>query len=161
MTVNFILNGEDVSLSADPMDRLSDVLREQFGLRSVASDCRVGQCGKCLVFMDGKLVNSCLVPAFRVRGVEIVTYEGFSSTEDHAAVHEAFERRGLDLCAFCEPAVHMTVGSLLETGHRPESDHIAEVLSSVYCTCTDPISILEAANDALDAKEGKKHARSR
>lgn len=75
MTISFILNGEDVSLNARSYERLSDVLRGRFGLLGVRSDCRRGVCGKCLVFLDGRIAPSCLLPVFRVRGHEVITID--------------------------------------------------------------------------------------
>ncbi|HPM73633.1 MAG TPA: 2Fe-2S iron-sulfur cluster-binding protein, partial [Spirochaetales bacterium] len=126
MIVEFILNGEDVSLKADPLERLSDLLRERFDLTSLMSDCREGVCGKCVVFLDGLLVNSCMVPAFKARGTEVVTYEGFKSTESFATVERSFREAGAELCGFCDSALFMAAGSLIEATVRPSEEEIME-----------------------------------
>lgn len=166
MNIIFILNGEDVSARAEPLMRLSDMLRDTFGLASLMSDCHSGVCGKCVVLLDGRLVNSCLVPAFRARGAEVVSYEGFSSTDDCETVKAAFAANGVELCGFCDPAVHMAAGSLLyAAGRKPEArpsdEEIADIMSSVYCRCHVPRAILKAARAAVDSRFGGAYDRAR
>lgn len=161
MIVEFILNGEDVSLKADPLERLSDLLRERFDLTSLMSDCREGVCGKCVVFLDGLLVNSCMVPAFKARGTEVVTYEGFKSTESFATVERSFREAGAELCGFCDSALFMAAGSLIDATVRPSEEEIMEVLSSVYCRCVTPSRALGAVKAALESSLGGKYGRAR
>ncbi len=157
MTIEFILNGEDVSVRADPLERLSDLLRERFGLSSLMSDCLGGICGKCIVLLDGLLVNSCLVPAFKVRGSEVISYERFSNTDSHEAVARAFKEAGVELCGFCDAAVFMAAGSLLDLPKQPDDDSIKEVMSSVYCRCSTPSLTLRAVRAAVESKSGVKY----
>ena len=161
MTIDFILNGEDVSIKAEPLERLSDLLRDRFGLSSLMSDCLNGTCGKCILFLDGRLVNSCLVPAFKVRGSEVITYEGFMSTEAHGTVARAFKEAGAELCGFCDAAVYMAAGSLLESAVRPSDSDISETMSSVYCRCTTPSVTLGAVRNAIESTMGGKYNRAR
>jgi aerobic carbon-monoxide dehydrogenase small subunit len=161
MTIDFILNGEDVSVQAEPMERLVDLLRERFKLHSVIGDCGVGLCGKCLVLLEGKPVNACIVPAFRIRGAEVVSYEGFCNTEEHDKARRALEKAGLDLCAFCRGAYGMALGYLIEHGAQFEDEEVAELLSSIHCSCSAPSALLEAARYALAEKEGGRYARGR
>ncbi|MBU0927106.1 MAG: aldehyde oxidoreductase [Spirochaetes bacterium] len=161
MTIDFILNGEDVSLKADPLERLSDLLRERFGLSSLMSDCLAGFCGKCVVYLDGRLVNSCLVPAFKVRGSEVVSFEGFKSTDTFDAVSRAFNDAGAEFCGFCDAAVFMAAGSLLDSAERPGEDDIEETMSTVYCRCSTPSITLGAIRGAVEAKAGGKYDRAR
>lgn len=161
MIVNFILNGEDVSIKAEPLERLSDLLREQFGLSSLMSDCLDGICGKCIVFLDGSLVNSCLVPAFKIRGSEVITYEGFRSTQAHETVSKAFHDVGAELCGFCDAAVYLATGSLLEATEQVTDSDIKEIMSSVYCRCATPSVTLRAVRKALESTMGGKYDRAR
>jgi len=161
MNIDFILNGEDVSVKAEPLERLSDLLRDSFGLQSLMSDCLGGVCGKCIVFLNGKLVNSCLVPAFKARGSEVISYEGFRSTESHEAVVRAFRESGAELCGFCDAAVYMAAGSLLDLAERPSDNDIKETMSSVYCRCSTPSMTLRAVRGAIESKMGGKYDRAR
>ena len=111
MTVSFILNGEDVSAKVRSFERLVDLLRDGFGLVGQRADCRCGRCGRCLVFLDGRLVPSCIVPAFAVRGKEVVTIEGYAQTEDYIDISAGFMDAGVTTCGFCEGPKIMVAGA--------------------------------------------------
>lgn len=161
MIIDFILNGEDVSARADPLEPLSSILGVTFGLSSVPRDCGSGVCGKCSAFLDGRLVNTCLVPAFKARGSEVVTFEGFRSTPAYALVKAAFEEAGSETCPSCEAAKHLAIGSLIDQPSRPDDRSVAEATSSVYCRCQAPSSTLAAARRAVDKGFGSGYGRSR
>jgi aerobic-type carbon monoxide dehydrogenase small subunit (CoxS/CutS family) len=144
MTVNFILNGEDVSAKTRSLDRLSDLLRDTFGLIGVRSDCRCGRCGRCLVFLDGRLVPSCIVPAFAARGKEVITIEGYAQTEDYIDITTGFLDAGVSSCGFCENAKIMAAGALLERIPQPSPREVLEQMSSAPCRCTDPETLVKA-----------------
>jgi aerobic carbon-monoxide dehydrogenase small subunit len=144
VTISFILNGEDVSAKARSVDRLVDLLRESFRLLGPRADCRSGRCGRCLVFLDGRLVPSCLVPAFAARGREVVTIEGYAQTEDYADIAAGFLEAGVVTCGFCDNAKIMAAGALLEHVPRPTPREILEHMSAAPCRCTDPDAIVKA-----------------
>jgi aerobic carbon-monoxide dehydrogenase small subunit len=160
MTVTFILNGEDVSAKARVVDRLSDLLREAFGLLELRSDCRCGRCGKCLVFLDGRLVPSCIVPAFSVRGKEVVTKEGFAQTEDYRDIAEGFKAAGVETCGFCEAAKIMAMAAMLERSPRPSPREILEHMSAAPCRCTDPDALVRAAQAVVERRSRRIYRRA-
>ena len=160
MTVTFILNGEDVSAKTRSVDRLSDLLREAFGLLGLRSDCRCGRCGRCLVFLNGRLVPSCLVPAFSVRGKEVVTIEGFAQTEDYRDIAEGFKAAGTESCGFCEAPKFMAAAALLERTPRPTARQILEHMSSTPCRCTDPESIVKAVQAVAELRARRLYRRA-
>lgn len=160
MTVSFILNGEDVSANARSVDRLSDLLRDAFGLLGLHSDCRCGRCGRCLVFLDGRLVPSCIVPAFSVRGKEIVTIEGFVQTEEYRDVAEGFKSAGVETCGFCEAPKIMAMADLLDRRPRPSHREILEHMSVVPCRCTDPDAIVKAAQAVVERRARRIYRRA-
>ena len=73
------VNDETVVLNAHPMERLLDVLREQLKLTGTKEGCGEGECGACTVLVDGRIVNSCLVPVAQVAGASIKTIEGVAT----------------------------------------------------------------------------------
>jgi carbon-monoxide dehydrogenase small subunit len=160
VTLTFILNGEDVSVRARTVDRLSDILRGHFGLLGVQSDCRCGRCGRCLVFLDGRLVPSCIVPAFRARGREVVTLEGFALTDEYRDIAEGFASAGVETCGFCEAGKIMAAAALLERRSRPAREEILEQLSSAPCRCTDPESLVKAVQGAAEARARRLYRRA-
>jgi carbon-monoxide dehydrogenase small subunit len=160
MTLDFILNGDDVRTRVRTVDRLSDILSEHFGLLGVQSDCRCGRCGRCLVFLDGRLVPSCLVPAFRARGVEIVTFEGFALTDEYQDISGGFAQAGLETCGFCEKAKIMVAAALLERRSRPSRDEILEQYSATPCRCTDPETLVKAVQAAAERRARRLYRRA-
>ena len=70
------VNGEEVTLQGHPLSRLLDVLRTSLHLTGTKEGCGEGECGACGVMIDGRLVNSCLVPLLHAEGTSIVTIEG-------------------------------------------------------------------------------------
>ncbi|HUX41019.1 MAG TPA: 2Fe-2S iron-sulfur cluster-binding protein [Rectinemataceae bacterium] len=161
MTITFILNGEDVSVRATSGDRLVDILREDFGLLAAKADCRKGTCGKCLVLLDGKLVPSCMVPAFKIRGREVITFEGFVQTVEYEDIRQGVEEAGLETCGFCESGLLLALGSLLESSARPSREEVLEAISSVQCRCTDPETTITAALSAADRRARRTYRRGR
>ncbi len=160
MTVTFILNGEDVSAQARSVDRLSDLLRDSFGLLGLRSDCRCGRCGRCLLFLDGRLVPSCLVPAFKVRGREVVTLEGFVQTEDYRDVAEGFKSAGVEGCGFCEGPKILAAAALLERSPRPSRQEILEHMSSAPCRCTDPEALVRGVQAVAEIRARRLYRRA-
>src|SRR5215216_197950 len=90
ISVRCTVNGRGVTLSAHPLARLLDVLREELRLTGTKEGCGEGECGACSVLIDGELVNSCLVPVLQVEGTQVQTIEGVASGEQLHAVQEAF-----------------------------------------------------------------------
>ncbi len=74
--MRFTLNGARRAVTAHPMKRLLDVLREDCGLTGTKEGCGEGECGACTVLVDGAAVNACLVPFAQVGGAHIITIEG-------------------------------------------------------------------------------------
>ncbi len=161
MTIQFILDGEDINIQAEAGESLAGLLFDSFNARSIHPDCKIGVCGKCVVLMNGLPVNSCLVPAFRARGAEIVSYDGFASTQDNDIVRRACNENSVSPCGFCEPAVFLLIGSLIDRKNRPSDLEITEMLSSVVCHCTPPQSLIAAALAAISIKEGRVYGRAR
>jgi aerobic-type carbon monoxide dehydrogenase small subunit (CoxS/CutS family) len=160
MTISFILNGEDVSAQARSVDRLSDILRESFGLLGVRSDCRCGRCGRCLVFLDNRLVPACIVPAFAARGREIVTIEGYALTEDYIDIAAGFLDAGVLTCGFCEGPKIMVAAALLERSPRPNPEEILVHMSSAPCRCTDPESLVKAIQAVAERRARRMYRRA-
>ncbi|HNV34466.1 MAG TPA: 2Fe-2S iron-sulfur cluster-binding protein, partial [Bacillota bacterium] len=103
--VRFTLNGKPAEVLADPLRRLIDVLRDDLGLTGTKEGCGEGECGACSVLVDGRLVNSCLVPLAAVAGRDIVTIEGFRKTSRFVLLKECFADEGAVQCGFCTPGM--------------------------------------------------------
>lgn len=144
MNVRFQVNGEPRTLAAYPMERLLDVLREQLHLKGTKEGCGEGECGACSVFIDGQIVNSCLVPVAQVEGASIKTIEGVASGEQLHAVQLAFIECGGAQCGICTPGMVLAAVNLLERNPNPTEADIRNGLSGNLCRCTGYMRIFES-----------------
>ncbi len=159
MNIEFTLNGSPVSIQIRSVDRLSEILRDKFRLSGVCPDCRAGKCGRCLVFMNTQLVPSCMIPAYRARGREIITLEGLLGTDEGRDILSAFENSGLYTCGFCRTAKIMVTADLLRKEGHPRMDVILEYLGSANCRCSDPESLVQAVTLAAEYRSRRLYNR--
>ena len=146
------VNGEELSLHGHPMARLLDVLRTSLHLTGTKEGCGEGECGACSVVIDGRLVNSCLVPLLQVQEASIVTIEGLAAGEELHALQQAFIRHGGAQCGICTPGMLMAAATLLETAPNPSVDEIKTALAGNLCRCTGYMRIFEAVSAAAAAR---------
>jgi carbon-monoxide dehydrogenase small subunit len=160
MTLGFILNGEDVVVKADADRRLIDILRGQFKLLGAKAGCLNGVCGACSVIFNGKVIPSCLIPAFRIRGSEIITIEGFSQTDEYQDIREGFSRSGVENCGYCDAGKILAAETLLGRNLRPTRDEILLAFKGIKCRCTEPDSLAAGVLAALDIRQRRLYGRS-
>ncbi|HWF05204.1 MAG TPA: (2Fe-2S)-binding protein [Candidatus Angelobacter sp.] len=130
------------------MQRLLDVLREELKLTGVKEGCGEGECGACSVLLDGKLVNSCLVPAYQARGTQVTTIEGLAANDKLHPVQQAFIETGGTQCGFCTPGMILAVTSLLQRNSDPSEAEIRTAIAGNLCRCTGYMGIVNAALQA-------------
>ena len=138
------VNGESQTLQAYPMERLLDVLREQLHLTGTKEGCGEGECGACTVVIDGRIVNSCLVPVAQVDGASIKTIEGVATGEQLHAVQQAFIDCGGAQCGICTPGMVLAAVDLLERNPNPTEADIRNGLAGNLCRCTGYMKIFES-----------------
>jgi carbon-monoxide dehydrogenase small subunit len=151
--IAFRLNGREVSSAAHPLARLIDVLREELGDVSVKEGCGEGECGACSVLIDGKLMNSCLLPAGRIEGSSVTTMAGLRETDRGRALIDAFAREGAVQCGFCIPGMVIAAEALLAANPSPDEQEIRTGISGNLCRCTGYDLIVKAVSSA--AREGR------
>jgi carbon-monoxide dehydrogenase small subunit len=130
------------------MTRLLDALRSDLHLTGIKEGCGEGECGACSILLDGRLVNSCLVPLIHAKGAVIVTIEGVAQGERLHAVQEAFIARGGAQCGICTPGMVLAAVSLLERNPHPSEADVRAGLAGNLCRCTGYMRIFEAVLDA-------------
>ena len=138
------VNGEAHALKVYPLSRLLDVLREQLHLTGTKEGCGEGECGACSVFLNGELVNSCLVPAAQVAGTTIKTIESVASGSDLDAVQQAFVEFGGAQCGICTPGMVLAAVDLLARNPHPTEQEIRTGLAGNLCRCTGYMKIFES-----------------
>ena len=151
MRVQCSVNGTAQTLNAFPMERLLDVLRQQLHLTGTKEGCGEGECGACSVFINGEIVNSCLVPVAQVAGAEIRTIEGIALGADQVHdVQQAFIECGGAQCGICTPGMVMAAVNLLESNPNPNEDEIRNGLAGNLCRCTGYMKIFESVVGACE-----------
>src|ERR1700676_407941 len=146
--ISFVVNGEPKTVSAYPMERLLDVLRQQLQLTGTKEGCGEGECGSCSVLMDGMLVNSCLVPVLQAESSSIVTIEGLAAGESLHVLQEAFLECGGAQCGICTPGMILAACHFLNENPEPTIEEIRQGLSGNLCRCTGYSQIVEAVAEA-------------
>jgi aerobic carbon-monoxide dehydrogenase small subunit len=146
--ISFAVNGQSRTVRAHAMERLLDVLREGLGLTGTKEGCGEGECGSCSILMDGKLVNSCLIPALQANGSSILTIEGLAADGRLAALQEAFLVCGGAQCGICTPGMLLAARHLLNKKPKPSLEDVREGLSGNLCRCTGYMQIFEAVMEA-------------
>src|SRR5258705_2615587 len=141
--INCRVNGESRTLQAHPMERLLDVLREQLHLTGTKEGCGEGECGACTVVIDGRIVNSCLVPVAQVNGAEITTIEGVAINGELHAVQQSFIDHGGAQCGICTPGMVLAAVDLLKRNPAPNENDIRNGLAGNLCRCTGYMKIFE------------------
>lgn len=136
MTVLFSLNGETIEVESEPGELLVDLLRLRLDLRGARPGCLQGQCGSCTVLFNGLLAASCMIPAFRVHGSEVVTIEGLMQSKEYEDIERGFERAGVNPCRFCAAGKFLSIHALLSETSNPSYETIRDTLTGVWCRCT-------------------------
>lgn len=152
--ISFVLNGAAVRVQGEPLRRLLDVLRDDFGLTGAKEGCGEGECGACAVLLDGRLVNSCLLPVIAAQDRQVLTIEGYRQSPRCQLLMACFERAGAVQCGFCTPGMLMAAEALLRRNPAPTVEEIRAALSGNLCRCTGYAAIVSAILDAADRGAG-------
>jgi carbon-monoxide dehydrogenase small subunit len=147
-TLTMKLNGEEVAVPVKPSALLVEVLRDQLELTGTKVACGEGECGACTVLLDGVPVNSCLVPALKAQGREVMTVEGLAPLGELHPLQKAFVEHGAVQCGYCTPGMLMSAKAFLDHNPNPTEDEIRRAISGNLCRCTGYAKIVEAILDA-------------
>ena len=155
MEITFSLNGQPVSADVRDGERLLEVLRERFGLRSMKDGCAPeGSCGACTVMVNGRAAVSCAQDAARVQGAEVVTLEGLpEAARDLWA--GAFVSAGAAQCGYCTPGIVMKAEATLARDPGPTREALARSLTGNLCRCTGYVKVLDALETVAAVKRGE------
>ena len=159
----FLVNAVPVEVDVPGMRRLLDVLRQELALTGTKEGCGEGECGACTVLIDGRPVDSCLVPVCQVDGASVDTVEGlaFAGLSAEAppvldGLQAAFLEAGGAQCGICTPGMLMAARAYLDEGGGPDEDAIREAIAGNLCRCTGYTKIIEAiALAATSADRGR------
>lgn len=146
------VNGSEHLVEADSGTALLYLLRNDLSLNGPKYGCGLGECGACMVLVDGVAARSCVLPAGTVEGREIVTLEGLGTPEAPHPVQRAFiEEQGAQ-CGYCLNGMIMTVTALLARKPDPDEAEIRNELRYNLCRCGTHVEILRAAMRAAELR---------
>ena len=151
VAVSLRVNGNQVDVSVPAHRTLLDALRDDAGLTGSKKCCADGECGACTIFLDGSLVNSCLVLAAEAEGHEVTTIEGLA-TQGLSDLQEEFLNAGAVQCGVCIPGQVMAAEGLLRTNPRATATEIREAMSGNLCRCAGYERIVSAIQAAAETR---------
>ncbi len=150
-TVLLHVNGRVESLAVDSAVPLLTVLRNDLGLNGPKYGCGLGECGACMVLIDGRAARSCALPLAGVAGREVTTLEGLGSAAALHPVQQAFIEAQAAQCGYCLNGMVIATVSLLRRTPQPTEPQVRAALSHNLCRCGSHLEILAAVKLAADS----------
>jgi carbon-monoxide dehydrogenase small subunit/xanthine dehydrogenase YagT iron-sulfur-binding subunit len=154
--VSLHVNGAACNVQVDPATTLVEVIRDTLGLTGTKVGCDRGACSACTVWVDGKVIASCMTLALDVRGKEITTIEGLARNGRLHPVQAAFIENDALQCGFCTPGMVMSCAHLVDANPHCTLDDVKTAVSGHLCRCGTYPNIfkatLAAAKAAREAK---------
>jgi nicotinate dehydrogenase subunit A len=144
------VNGRDETLNATSDASLLHVLRNDLALNGPKYGCGLGQCGACMVLIDGVAARACVIPASAMEDRTIITLEGLGTIEQPHPVQRAFIDRQAAQCGYCLNGMIVSTVALLDHTPRPTRAQIAAALAHNLCRCGTHVEIVEAVIEASE-----------
>lgn len=145
--VTLDVNGTAHRLEVPAHRTLLDAIRDDIGLTGTKKCCADGECGACTVFLDGRIVNSCLVLCAEAEGCSVGTIESLS-VGGLTDLQEEFLAAGAVQCGVCIPGQVMAAEALLQTNPTAKPAEIREAMSGNLCRCAGYERIVAAIQAA-------------
>ena len=152
MGVTIKVNGTPRVVEADTETPLLYVLRNDLKLKGARFGCGLGQCGACMVIVDGKAMPSCDTPLAAVAGKSITTIEGLAEGGRLHPLQQAFIEEQAAQCGYCVTGIIMSAKALLDVNPHPTDEEIKAALAHNLCRCGTHQRILRAIRRAADGR---------
>lgn len=147
--IRLTVNGAVHEFSADASTSLLQVLRGTLGVNGPKYGCGLGQCGACMVLLDGKAARSCVLPAAALENQEVTTLEGLAAPSELHVVQRAFIEAQGTQCGYCLNGMIMRTVALLKVFPQPSEEQIREALRHNLCRCGAHEEILASVRRAV------------
>jgi len=155
MEIEIKLNGEHITVHADPRETLLMILREYLYMRGTKNGCGEGECGACTVLLNNQPINACLILAGQAHGAEILTIEGMDNDPIGRHIIKTFAELGAVQCGYCTPGMIISTRALLANNPRPSIEEIQTALGGNFCRCTGYKKIIDAVLAASEILSGQ------
>ncbi|WP_209346870.1 (2Fe-2S)-binding protein [Pontixanthobacter sp. CEM42] len=127
------VNDQPVEFDMDAETPLLWALRDAANLTGTKYGCGVGDCGACMVIVDGEALRSCLITIAEAEGRFITTIEGLSRDRSHP-VQQAMVAEQAIQCGFCTPGIVMAGAALIAKNADPSKQDVEEAIPNL-CRC--------------------------
>ncbi len=148
---SFTLNGQRVTVDADPGTPVLWALRDNLGLTGTKFGCGLAQCGACTVHVNGQAVRSCSLPISAAAGGNITTIEGLAGDRVGQAVMDAWTALDVAQCGYCQSGQVMSATALLKANKKPSDADIDAAMAGNICRCGTYVRIRAAIQQAAAA----------
>ena len=153
MKIESTIDGKHLLLSVNSNKPLNLILADELETPLLTIRCRDGSCGNCVVLLNDEAVFSCLIPAFRLKGARVLTFEGYQKTRFWHDLERAYEDTGSHPCPHCYASKTLIFESLLqmivksESGasrdEEPDEETIVREIGLNKCPCLDAHEMLD------------------
>jgi isoquinoline 1-oxidoreductase alpha subunit len=127
------VNDRPVEFRMDPQTPLLWALRDAANLTGTKYGCGVGDCGACMVLVDGEALRSCLISLAEAEGRFVTTIEGLSRDGSHPVQQALIAEQAIQ-CGFCTPGIAISAAALLARNADPSEDDIKAGVPNL-CRC--------------------------
>ena len=142
------INGKKIALTAPDKTPLLSLLRNELGLSGPKLGCGEGECGACMVLVDGRPQTSCNLPLWAVKEHAVTTLEGLGSAEQPHALQQAFVEENAGQCGYCLSGILVSASALLQHTPEPTRVQICQALDKHLCRCGAHERIIRAVQRA-------------
>lgn len=141
---NLRVNGSMQTVDSSDADKPLLYVLRGLGLTATKFGCGVGQCGSCIVLVDGKAVPSCQMTIANAQGKAITTLEGLGSAAKPHPIQAAFIDEQVPQCGYCTSGMIMNAAALLSEKRKPSEGDIRSALDENLCRCGTHARVVRA-----------------
>jgi carbon-monoxide dehydrogenase small subunit len=166
MKIECTIDNKHLLLTVNSNKPLNLILMDELETAAMPSRCRDGHCGNCIVLLNEEAVLSCLIPAFRLKGSKVLTFEGYRKTRFWHDMERAYEDTGSHPCPHCYASKTLIFESLLqmivksEAGARhdeePTTETIVREIGLNRCPCLDANEMLDIFRSAANYRRRRR-----